>query len=87
MKVYVVGYSSCDGHSLDSIHTTYKGAFKAWNKIRISLLDEAKDSLKRHNNEDEMYKRIIKRLSCKDPKKIDNGPHETPYIREYELKE
>ena len=87
MKVYVVGYSSCDGNSLCSIHKTYKNAFKAWDKIRISLLTEAKDSLKSRNNEDEMYERIIKRLSCKDPKKIDNGPHETPYLREYELEE
>ena len=30
---------------------------------------------------------MVKSLSCKDPKKMDNYPHETPYIREYKVKE
>jgi len=35
----------------------------------------------------EMWLRIIKNLKCRDPKKIDNYPHETPYIHEHEVKE
>lgn len=37
-------------------------------------------------NGDEMYLRMIKSLSEKNPKKIDNYPHETPHIFKIELK-
>ncbi len=33
-----------------------------------------------------MWNEIIKNLSCKNPEKIDNYPHETPYIHEWEIK-
>ena len=36
---------------------------------------------------DEMFLEIIKKLKCTNPKKIDNYPHETPYIEEREVEE
>ena len=34
-----------------------------------------------------MFKEMVKALSCDDPKKINNSPHETPYIKEYVVQE
>lgn len=51
----------------------------------------SKDNIKyfrdKTKNGDEMYIRMIKQLSCKDPRKIDNYPHDTPYIHEHEIVE
>ena len=87
MKVYIVGDNGPEHNSISSIHKTYKGALKAWGKLRLELLEDAKSSLSKAKDMDDIYKRIVKNLSCKDPDKIDNYPHETPYIREYEVKE
>ena len=90
-KVFIVGDSGPEHNSISSIHHTYKGAFKAWNEHRKELLIHAKDMLKSSvstcSSSKEMYKRIIRSLSCKDPKKIDNYPHETPYIQEHDVEE
>ena len=86
MKVYVVGDSGPEHNSIQSIHKTYGGALKAWDKVRIDLLENAKDFLEKYKN-DEMWQRIVNNLSCKDPEKINNSPHETPYIREWDLEE
>ena len=84
--VYVVGDHGPEHNSISSIHKTYKGAFKAWNEIRKSLLTNAKDSLKRSDKfSKEMYKRMVKNLSSEDPETIENYPHETPYINEHKL--
>ena len=34
---------------------------------------------------DDMYLEMIKKLSEEDPEKIDNYPHDTPYLREEEV--
>ena len=36
---------------------------------------------------DSMWQEMVERLSEEDPEKIDNFPHETPYIREMEVLE
>ena len=88
MKVYVVGDCGPEHNSVLSIHKNRDKALGAWNKLRLELLNNAKDYLKKRDKfGKDMYKRMVKNLSCKDPEKIDNYPHETPYINEYELKE
>ncbi len=87
MKVYVVGDDGPEHNTIKSIHRTYKGALKAWNEVRIKLKQEAQSFLKDETRNKEMWQRMIKNLSCKDPDKIDNYPHETPYITEYEVEE
>ncbi len=87
IKVYVVGHSGPEHNSIKSIHRTYKGAFKSWDKLRVELLQNAKYFLKRAAHNKEMWQRIVKNLSCKDPEKINNIPHETPYIREWKVEE
>ena len=84
IKVYVVGHSGPEHNSIQSIHKTYEGALKAWDKVRIDLLENAKYFFEKYKN-DEMWQRIVNNLSCEDPEKINNSPHETPYIREWDL--
>lgn len=88
MKVYIVGDCGPEHNSIISIHKNYNNALKAWNKLRLELLNSAKYFLKKSDNDSEdLYKEMVKNLSCKDPKKIDNYPHETPYINEDKLEE
>ncbi len=87
MKIYLVGDNGPEHNSVHSAHKTYKGAFMAWNELRLRLLGYAKASLKSSDKfSREMYAEMVKNLSCKDPKKIDNYPQETPYIREIEMR-
>jgi len=94
MKVYIVGDCGPEHNSIRSVHKTYAGALKEWNMLRLELLSEAKSSLKRirkgKKRDDcmsKIYGRMAKNLQCKDPRKIDNYPHETPYIQEWEVGE
>lgn len=85
--IYLVGDSGPEHNSVRSAHKSYVNAVKDWNKLRLELLNEAKESLKETNKfSKKMYREIVKNLSCKIPNKIDNYPHETPYIFEIELK-
>jgi len=87
IKVYVVGDDGPEHNSIRSIHRTYEGALKAWNELRIELLQNAQASLEKDFTSMDMYQRMVKNLSCEDPEKIDNYPHETPYIRELDVEE
>jgi Fe-S cluster biosynthesis and repair protein YggX len=87
MKVYIVGEVGAEHNIIKSVHKTREGALKAWNKHRLYLLNDAKRSLKASKNDKDMYKKMVRNLSCKDPEKIDNGPWETPYIRIHEVKQ
>jgi uncharacterized protein YcbK (DUF882 family) len=96
MKVYLVGEKQVEGNYIDSVHKTYAGAVKAWNKHRLEMLQDRQESLKRQKLETDDEKndsyikvlnRLIKNLKEKDPKKIDCWPHPTPYIQEMELLE
>ena len=114
--IYLVGDGGPEHNFVRSAHKNYEGAFKAWNKLRLYLLDEAKHGLQRskedakkrlgegkwNDNEpftkenidyfkkvakkgEEMYLRMVEKLSCDDPEKIDNYPHDNPYIQKIEV--
>ncbi len=87
MKIFIVGDCGPEHNSIKSVHKTYKGAFKAWNDLRLYLLQQVQHFSKNDKEDKEMWEKIIKNLSCEDPEKIDNYPHETPYISEYEVKD
>ena len=88
MKIYIVGDHGPEHNSIIGIHKTHEGALKAWDKHRLQLLKDAKSFLEKGITRDkEMWRGIVKNLSCKDPEKIDNYPHETPYITEYKLEQ
>ena len=89
--VYVVGISDAEANSIVSIHRTYEGALKSWNKERIRLIKVYKQSkyisvVRGWSHDFDNGDNIeIENLSCEDPEKIDNYPQETPYISTYEL--
>lgn len=88
MKIYIVGDCGPEHNSVLSIHKSYNKALKTWNKLRLEFLNKAKYYLKKSDKySKDMYEEMVKNLSCKDPKKMDNYPQETPYIKEYKLEE
>ena len=87
MIVYVVGDCGPEHNEIKSLYKTHEGALKAWNAVRLELIRKAKNSVRKTKWNDEMYEKIIEKLSCEDPEKIDNYPHETPYIQKYEIKD
>jgi hypothetical protein len=91
MIIYLVGDCGPDHNSLQGAYKLYGDAMEAFQELRLDLLNGAKSSLeywkeRREEESNAMYERMIKNLSEEDPEKIDNYPHETPYIREIELK-
>ncbi|MEK6894371.1 MAG: HEPN domain-containing protein [Nanoarchaeota archaeon] len=44
-KVFIVGDYGPEHYSIESVHKTKEGALKAWNKHRLEMLKEAKESL------------------------------------------
>ncbi|MBI3190098.1 hypothetical protein HYZ41_00165 [archaeon] len=87
MKVYIVGHRGPEHNEVVSIHKTRNGSLKAWNRVRLDLLRDARRLARNDKYGKKMWNEIIRNLSCKDPKKIDNYPHETPYIGEHEVKD
>lgn len=63
MRVYIVGDHGPEHSIIHSIHRTYAGALKSWNKARLRLLRSAKAYLE-HDKSEEMWQRIVKSLSC-----------------------
>ena len=43
--VYLIGDCGPEHNNVLSIHKTYEGALKAWNKLRLELLKDAKHRL------------------------------------------
>ncbi len=74
---------------LDNAKTMQKYKQDEAKKQLKEKTESDKESIKYYENivknGDEMYVRIIKALSEEDPKKIDNYPHETPYLRKEEV--
>ncbi len=90
MKIYIVVLSGPESNQIISLHKTYGGAEKSWNKVRLQELancEERRKYYKKKLPEDTMYDEMISNLSCMDPKKIDNYPWETPHILKYNLEE
>ena len=88
--VYLVGHQGPEHDYVEGVYRNYEDALVTFEKIRLDLLKDAEKGLKYAQKESRwsvgMYKEIIKKLGEKDPKKIDNYPQETPYIKEQELK-
>jgi len=87
-KVYLVGYCGPESNNVCYVCKTKEKALKRFNEIRKDFLKDAKkmkNFVTKKFGFDEMWNRIIKNLQETDPDKIDNYPHETPYIQEMEL--
>ncbi|MCK4555741.1 MAG: hypothetical protein KAT83_03980, partial [Candidatus Aenigmarchaeota archaeon] len=84
----LIGDNGPEHDSVRSIHKTRAGALKAWNELRLELLEDAKEFLKNETcTLKELWLKMIKNLECEDPDTIDNYPHETPYIQEWDVEE
>ena len=84
-------------HRLDLLENA-KSGFEYSKKSAQEMLDKGvnyegkpwdEDMIKHLKNEaengDDMYLDMIKKLSEEDPEKIDNYPHDTPYLKEEEV--
>lgn len=83
--VYLVGEHGAEHNMVLSIHRTHGGALRVWEAHRLELLKKANEWLVASETGRVMHARIVRNLSCENPEKMDNYPHETPYIEEYEL--
>jgi ribosomal 50S subunit-associated protein YjgA (DUF615 family) len=86
MKVYLVGSCDCEFTNTKYICLSKVTALKRWEEIRQELIKQVNDILKKYPD-DEMELRILKNLSETDPEKINNYPHDEPFIREMETEE
>ena len=72
-------------HSKESATRSLKEG--KWNEDKPFTKEDIDYFKKIKENGDDMYLEMIKRLSCENPKLIDNYPHETPYINEDKLED
>ena len=54
MNVYFVGDHGPEHNSIHSVHKIYEGALKAWNELRVSLLQDAQSFLEKDRTDKEM---------------------------------
>ena len=85
MKVYLVGSSDCESTDIRYVCLSKKTALIRWEEIRQELIERNIEVWK--NYDDVMYERINKNLQEIDPEKMNNYPHEEPFIQEMETEE
>ena len=85
MRVYLVGSSDVESCDIRYVCLSKETALKRWEQIRQELIERNIEVWKGYDNE--MYARIDKNLQETDPEKMDNWPHEEPFIQEMETEE
>lgn len=80
MKIYVVGQKGVDHNSIKSIHKTYEGALKAWNKLRLGLLKDAKNTLKRYQSEKDKWHKEMYVFPNPTTSEIKTPPNSSSFI-------
>ena len=86
MKVYCVGSADVESCDIRHVCLSKETALKRWEEIRQELIRRANDILKLYP-EDEMELRILKNLQEKNYIKMNNWPHERPFITEMETED
>jgi hypothetical protein len=91
-NVYLVIESGVDQYSIKSIHKTYSGAFEAWNKLRLTMIEEYKERIK-YSKEDgiqwwaDTLEEHKKHLDWNDPNTIaercTSASEDIPIIKKY----
>lgn len=90
MKIYIVGVRDVEDCNDVYACKSKKTAVKRWNELRLEVIDNIKTSMKRTKDDSSyvlMCQRMLINLSETDPSKLDNYPHEEPYIHEMEVEE
>lgn len=85
MKVYLVGEQDAESHSVYCVCKRKKTALRLWNKIRKDLIADEKNLWKSERDKKLMLEPQLKNLSETDPDKLDNYPHNEPFIEEFEV--
>lgn len=89
--VWIVGTKDCEGTWIRYVCRTEAKALERWDELRKVLLDEAEDNYSTVSSEApgsmKMYERMIDNLSQTDPVKMDNFPHEAPFMIRWEVDE
>lgn len=85
MKVYLVGSCDCEFTDTRYVCLSKETALKHWEEIRQELIERNIETWKNFDNV--MYERINKNLKETNPEKMDNYPHEEPFIYEMETEE
>ena len=86
MKVYLVGSSDVESCDIRYVCLSKETALKRWEEIRQELIEEINDILKEYPDDDTEL-RIMHNLQETDPEKMNNWPHERPFISEMEVEE
>lgn len=81
-KVFVVTIQSMSGDEICGIYKNYSEALLKWNNIRLALLKDYEKGTERNKK---LYDKMVIAMKCEDPNLIDNLPHFTPIITEYDL--
>ena len=84
-KVHLVGSSDVESCDIRYVCLSKETSLKRWEEIRQELIERNIEVWKGYDNE--MYARIDKNLRETDPEKMDNWPHEEPFIQEMETEE
>lgn len=101
MKVWLVGTNDVESTCVQHVCLSEKTALKRWNELRQELIDVCRSQIDTMRDPNykcrlgysgdsraiELYEREIKNLSETDPKKLENYPHEEPFISEMETEE
>ena len=88
MKVYIVGVQGAEEHMNYNVYSNYDEAYKEWNALRLDMIEHWKRYLKdKESCIKELAIRCLEKLKETDPKKLDNFPHEEPFIETYEVLE
>jgi hypothetical protein len=85
MKVYLVGTFDCESTNTRYVCLSKETAQKRWEEIRRELVERNTEVWKHFD--DAMYDRINNNLQETDPKKMDNYPHDEPFIQEMETED
>ena len=85
MKVYLVGEQDAESHSVLYVCKRKKTALKLWNEIRKDIIADEKNLWKTERDKKLMLEPQLKNLSETDPDKLDNYPHNEPFIEEFEV--
>lgn len=92
IKVWVVGIRDVESNTILHVCSSKEKALERWDKIRKEIIEQTEDNLKYHKSKSdipdhyiEMLERCISNLQVTDPLKMDNFPHDEPFMHEMEL--
>jgi len=87
MIVWLVGILNCETTDVRYVCLSETTALKRWEELRLELIKDYKNTMDNRNSKNqisigdvEMYGRILANLAETDPTKLENYPHEEPFI-------